>query len=224
MAEAGKDFQHRWKVATLKTLDKLDEPNKSDGRHEIGKLVDKQITTPLRYLLNDLQAFLSDLNQIFSQAIELGKAAERDQMNIIIEKTPYVSEQHSGGWKDWLDESYEPDYGSDESPSSPTSTLTTASLVFRTEPLLTSPKISRQAETNGEIELILPGRAIFPERGIFQEGALEWQKIHNASSEAARAKNRLNRRQSMVGSGSIVQSPMQPSSLWGSSSLLEQRE
>lgn len=226
MAEAGSDFQHRWKVATLKTLDKLDETNKTKGQHEIGKLVDQQIMSPLRYLLDDSQAFLSDLNQIFSHAIELGKAAERDQMNIIIDKAPYVSDQNSGGWIDWLDETYESDYGSDKSPSSPTSTITTASFVVRNEPLLTSPKISRQAETNGEMELILPGRAMFPDRGIFQEGALQWQKIRNASSDVARAKNGIIRRQSAstAGLGMSLHSPMQPSSMWGASRLVDQPE
>ncbi|OCT49040.1 hypothetical protein CLCR_04651 [Cladophialophora carrionii] len=226
MAEAGRDFQHRWKVATLKTLDKLDNMNKTNGQDEIWKLVDQQIMGPLRYLLGDPQAFLSDLTQIVSQAIELGKAAERDQMKLIFDQAPSVSEQNSGWWIDWLDESYEPDYGTDQSPSSPTSTITTASLIVRTEPLLTSPKILRQVETSEEIELILPGRAIFPERGIFQEGALQWQKIRNASSEVARARNGIGRRQSTstAGLGMSAQSPMQPSILWGASRLVEQRE
>lgn len=227
MAEAGRDFQHRWKVATLKTLDNLDNKNKTNGQHEIWKLVDQQIMGPLRYLLDDPKAFLSDLNQIVSQAIELGKAAERDQMQIIFDQAPCVSEQNSGGWIDWLDESYEPDYGTDESPSSPTSTITpTASLIVRTEPLLTSPKILRQVETNEEFELILPGRAIFPERGIFQEAALHWQKIRNASSEVARARTGIGRRQSVstTGLGMSMQSSMQPSTLWGASNSVEERE
>ncbi|OAG37155.1 hypothetical protein AYO21_08690 [Fonsecaea monophora] len=223
MAEAGRAFQHRWKVATLKTLDTLDETNIANAQVEIRKLVEQEIIRPLQILVDDSQAFLSDLNQIFPLAIDLGKAAERDQMNIIIDKTPYVSEQDSGGWIDWLDESYEPDYGSDESPSSPTSSITAASLVVRKDPLLTSPKILRQVETNGEMELILPGRAIFPERGIFQEGALQWQKIRNASSEVARAMNGMGRRQSTstVGLGMSMQSPMKTSIQWGASSLVE---
>ncbi|KEF53399.1 uncharacterized protein A1O9_10374 [Exophiala aquamarina CBS 119918] len=226
MAEAGKDFQHRWKVATLKTLDNLDKTNMPNGQHKIGKIVDQQIIGPLRYLLDDSQALLSDLNQIFCQAIELGKAAERDQMNIILDVTPYLSAQNSGGWIEWLGEDYESDYGSDESPSSPTSTFTAASLVVRTEPLLISPKILRQAETNGPMELVLPGRAIFPERGIFQDGALQWQTIHHASSQAARAKNGSNRRQSTAtaGLGMSLHSPIQTPNLWSASSVFEQRE
>ena len=222
MAEAGRDFQHRWKVATLKMLDKLDNTNKTKGQHEIWKLVDQQIMAPLRYLLNDPQAFLSDLNHIVSQAVELGKAAERDQMKIIFNQAPYVSEQSSGGWIDCLEESYEPDYGTEESPSSPTSTTTTttASLIVRTEPLLTSPKILRQVGTNEEFELILPGRAIFPERGIFQEAALQWQKIRNASSDVARARTGT----STAGLGMSMQSSMQPSSLWGAAPFIEQQE
>ena len=226
LAETGRDFQHRWKVATLKTLDKLDDTNKADGQHEVGKLVDQQITTPLRFLLDDTQGFLSDLNPIIAKAIELGRAAERDQMNIIIDNNPYVSQKNSGEWIDLLDDNYEPDYGSDESPSSPTSTITTASLAVRTEPLLTSPKILRRAEAGGETELVLPGRAIFPERGIFQEGFLHWQKIRNASSEVARAKNGTGRRQStsVAGLGMSAPSPVQPSILWGASSWAKQRE
>lgn len=221
MAEDGRDFQHWWKVATLKALDKLDETTKTNGQHEIGRLVDQQIMSPLRYLLDGSEAFLSDLQQILSHAIELGKAAERDQMNIIVDKTPYVSEQSSGGWIDWLGESYVPDDGSDESPSSPTSTFTMTSLAIRTEPLLISPKISCQAETDGKIELIVPGKAIFPERGIFQEGALQWLKIRNASSEVARARNGIGRRQSTstAGLGMSGLSPMQTPIPWGASSL-----
>ncbi|MCJ1477243.1 hypothetical protein MMC13_005914 [Lambiella insularis] len=174
MAEAGRDFQHRWKVATLKMLDKLDNTNKTKAQHEIWKLVDQQITAPLRYLLNDPQAFLADLNHIVSQAVDLGKAAERNQIKVVFSHAPYVSEQISHGWIDWLDESCEPDYGIEESPSSPTSTstITTASLIVRTVPLLTGPKLLRQVGTNEESELILPGRAIFSERDIFQEAAL----------------------------------------------------
>ncbi|OQV09937.1 hypothetical protein CLAIMM_14009 [Cladophialophora immunda] len=226
MTEAGSEFQHRWKVATLRTLDNLDEAHKVNGQHEIWRLVDKQIMGSLRHLLNDPQAFLSDLSQILVQAIELGKAAQRDQTNIAIGKIPYLGEQNSGEWIEWLDESYEPDYGSDESPSSPTSTITTASLSVRTEPLLTRPKISRQGPADGKPELIIPGQAIFPERGIFREGALRWQKIRNASSDMARARNGIGRRQSTstVGLGMNMQSPMQSSGVWGRPSLVEQRE
>ncbi|KAJ9607041.1 hypothetical protein H2200_008113 [Cladophialophora chaetospira] len=223
MAEAGRDFQHRWKVATLMTLDKLDETHKAKGEHEIGKLVDHQIMEPLRHLLDNPPVFVSAISQIFSKATELGKATERDRMNIIVDNTPYTSQQNSGEWIDWLGGSYEPDYWSDESPSSPASTVTTLSMVVRTDPLSISPKILHQAETDGNIELILPGRAIFPERGIFQEGFLQWQKIRNASSEVARARNGMDRRQSTstVGLGMNVQSPTKMSTLWGASSLIE---
>ena len=207
-------FNHRWKVTTLKALDKLDNTNKTNGQHEIWKLVDQQIMGPLRYLLDDPKAFLADLNQVVSQAIELGKAAERNQMQVIFDQAPSVSEQNSRGWIDWFDESYEHDYGTDESPSSPTSTITTtASLIVRTEPLSTSPKILRQVETNEEFELILPGPAIFPERDMFQEAALQWQKIRNASSEVARARTGIGRRQSRstTGLGMSIQASMQPS-------------
>jgi hypothetical protein len=234
MAETGREFQRWWKVATLKTLDKLDETDRVNGQHEMAKLVDQQIMRPLQYLLDDPQAFLSDLNQIFPDAIRLGKAAERDQMKVIIDKNPSVSEQNLGGWIDWPGETYEPDFGSDESPTSPTSTstitTTRASLVVRTEPLWISPKIMRQAEANGHVELIVQGRAMFPERGIFQEGALQWQKIRNASSEVARGRNGIGRRQSTStsmstgGLGMSVPSPIAPSVLWGTSSFIAERE
>lgn len=219
LATYGEDFQHNWKVSTLKALDRLDD--KVDVATLVDELIEQQVTALLQPLLddNDLDTFRDDLKVVYNDAIELGRTADRDQSPVCIDKSPVVNDR--AGWKEYSSEEYDMEDGASMSSTLPTSDIPPG-------PLFVSPKIYRMGEGASttptgitgrvEMEVIVPGVALFPHTGIFQEGVMDWQKIRGASRELARNINGKVRRSSTstsatgLGIGGV--SPMEPSKRW----------
>lgn len=231
----GNNVQQNWKVSTLKSLDQLDDG--LDTGEQVDELIAEWVVAHLQPLLDDSRAgqFKDELKVVFTDAIELGKTVERDQSPVHIETAPSLNDPD--GWKEYLSDEYEMSDATDLSATSPT-------MDSPPEPLFVSPKIFRWktraaatalAKTSApaaatgattptttagrpEIELIQQGLALFPSTGIFQEGALEWQRISTAGREAAKNINGKARRPSMstsmTGSGTMPRSPTQPSKRW----------
>jgi hypothetical protein len=196
-------------------LDQLDDA--VDVGEQVDDLITEKVIACLQPLLDDSQAdqFKDDLKVVFTDAIELGKIAERDQSPVYIDRIPSVSDRD--GWKEYLSEEYETSDASDLSATSPT-------MDSPPEPLFVSPKIFRWAAravataiattsatatataaatttataSRPEVEVIQPGLALFPGTGIFQEGASDWQRISSAAREVARNTNSGARRQSIT--------------------------
>ncbi|KAK5194501.1 hypothetical protein LTR92_005743 [Exophiala xenobiotica] len=221
----GDEVQRHWKISTLKALDQLDAAEDVGDCTE--EMIDQKIVAPLEPLLdnNKVDRFVTDLRTIFRAATELGKMARNDQSPVYLDTSPFVSDRD--GWKEYWTEPDEITDTINQSPTSPTTHV-------RLEPLFVSPKIYRHrgmtgqtatATTNiaagvgeAEVEIIRPGSALFPATGIFQLGALDWQKIRDAGKEAAKNINGLTRRQSrsisVTGSGTVPTSPIAPSKKW----------
>ncbi|KAK5455259.1 hypothetical protein LTS15_005979 [Exophiala xenobiotica] len=221
----GHEVQRHWKISTLKALDQLDAAEDVGDCTE--EVIDQKIVAPLQPLLdnNKVDRFVTDLKRIFRAATDLGKMARNDQLPVYLDTSPFVSDRD--GWKEYWAEPDEITDTINQSPTSPTTHV-------RLEPLFVSPKIYRYrgmtaqtatATTNiaagvgeAEVEIIRPGSALFPDTGIFQLGALDWQKIRDAGKEAARNINGPARRQSrsvsMTGSGTVPISPIAPSKKW----------
>jgi hypothetical protein len=227
LAAHGEDVQHNWKVSTLKILTQLDD--KVDVGKFVDKLIDSKIIATLQPLLDDIQLepLTDDLKAVFIDAIELGRTAERDQSLVCYDTSPSMSDRV--GWKEYLSEEYE--MMGDAADLS--TTLSTSD--FLPEPLFVSPKIFRKVKRAGltgtattpvttapecreEVEVILPGVALFPDTGIFQEGATDWQRIRGAGREAAMNTNGKVRRSSTnpigTGLGMVPKSPLEPSKRW----------
>jgi hypothetical protein len=221
----GHEVQRHWKISTLKALDQLDAAEDVGDCTE--EVIDQKIVAPLQPLLdnNKVDRFVTDLRTIFRAATELGKMARNDQSPVYLDTSPFVSDRD--GWKEYWTE---PDDITDTINQSPTSATTHV----RLEPLFVSPRIYRHrvmtgqvatATTNiaagvgeAEVEIIRPGSALFPDTGIFQLGALDWQKIRDAGKEVARNINgparRPSRSISVTGSGTVPTSPIAPSKKW----------
>jgi hypothetical protein len=216
----GADFQHNWKVSTLKILDQLDD--KEDVRDLIGSLVDANVVVPLMPLLDDSQmdSFRGDLKELFTEAIALGREAERDQSMVYVETVPSMLKGREG-WRECLTstEEYDTRDASDLSAASSASG-------FLPKPLFVSPKIFRKVKDIGseaatatgssKVELIQEGVALFPDTGIFNVGASDWQRISGASAEAAKNNGgswlrRSSTSTTVTGPG---MSPASPSTTW----------
>ena len=221
----GHEVQRHWKVSTLKALDQLDVA--IDVGDFTEELIDQKIVAPLQPLLDDnrVNQFMIDLKSVFRTATKLSKIARNDQSPVYLETSPLMSDRD--GWKEYWTEPDEITDTIDQSPTSPTTDI-------RLEPLFVSPKIYRHRGMTGqtatatttiaagfgeaEVEIIRPGRALFPDTGIFQLGALDWQKIRDAAKEVARNINgqgrRPSRSMSVTGSGTVPKSPIAPSKKW----------
>lgn len=223
----GEDVQQNWKVSTLRIFDQLDD--RVDVGEQVDAIISEKVVACLRPLLDDSRTdqFMDDLRVIFTDAIELGKMAERDRSPVYIDTTPSVNDPD--GWKEYLDEDYEMSDLSELSANSPT-------MDSPFEPLFVAPRIYRRAAraaprglattsttttaipSRPEIDVIQPGLALFPRTGIFLEGSSSWQKISNAGREAAKNINGKARRQSMntsiTSSATTLRSPTQPSKKW----------
>lgn len=227
----GEDVQQNWKVSTLRMLDQLDDG--VDVGEQVDAIISERVVAYLHPLLDDSRAdqFTDDLKVIFTDAIELGKMAERDQSPVYIDTTPSMNDPD--GWKEYLAEDYEMSDSSELSANSPI-------MDSPFEPLFVAPKIFRRAAraaaraasrglattsttttaipSRPEIEVIQPGLALFPRTGIFLEGSSGWQKISSAGREAAKNINGKARRQSMnmsiTSSATTLRSPTQPSKKW----------
>jgi hypothetical protein len=216
----GADFQHNWKVSTLKILDHLDE--KEGVGRLISHLVDANVVSPLMPLLDDahVNSFREDLKELFTEAIALGREAERDQSMVYVETVPSTLKGREG-WKEYLTstEEYDTRDASDLSAVSPTSG-------FLPKPLFVSPKVFRKVKDIGseattatgssKVELIQEGVALFPDTGIFHMGASDWQRISGASAEAAKNNGgswlrRSSTSTTVTGPG---MSPASPSTTW----------
>lgn len=192
MAQYGEDVQRRWKVSTTRTLEQLDASMDVSGT--VGLIVDLKLVAPLYELLNDddqADKFKSDLKWVFISAIELSRKAESDKSPVCVDMSPSVSDR--AGWQEYSTEKFETKVPDDL-------VRGLSNVHIRHEPLCVQPKIYRRtrqatttvpspAATRGgtEIEVIRRGVALFPETGIFQDGALLWQKIRYAGMEVARS-------------------------------------
>lgn len=225
LADDGEDFQHSWKVSTLKALDKLDD--KVDVEELVDNVIDQAVITALQPLLDDgrVDQFKDDLKAVFAEAIDLGRIAQRDDSPVYFEKTPSLND--SAGWKEYSSEDYAISDAASLSPTSPTSDIPLG-------PLYVSPKIFRKGERvnptatattsvtapagRSEVEVIQPGVALFPGTGIFHEGAMDWQRIHGAGRELAKNINGKGRRTSLstsgTGLGILPRSPQEASKRW----------
>lgn len=218
-AQCGEDVQRRWRVSTLKALKQLDAAADVSGM--AGQIVDQHIVAPLYELLDQNQAdkFKNDLKGIFVNAIELGRIVESDEMPVYLDRAPSISERD--GWREYSTEKYEAE---DTDGLSPDSTITR----MVREPLCVQPRIFRRsgkatASTSGgdgTTEVIQPGVALFPDTGIFQDGASQWQKIYNAGMEAARSvsgKGKSHSRNTSISHsalGTSPRTPVQSSTAW----------
>jgi hypothetical protein len=234
LAPDGENFQQNWKISTLKGLADLDES--VDTRDLFKELIDHKVITPLRPLLDDeqLEQFESDLKDLLRQAVELGKLAERDQFGVVLDRKPTLS--NCDGWQEKLTD----EDGTDMLDGSPTGQATTT---FHPRPLFVSPKIYREGRpaqmkplpalppltastVEGQIELIQPGIALFPDTGIFQKAWSEHQIYQDRSKELlVRDGNGRGRRAStttsLANSTILQRSPvqLQPSSSWSARKL-----
>ncbi|KIW63992.1 hypothetical protein PV04_08952 [Phialophora macrospora] len=215
----GADFQHNWKVSTLKILGQLDE--KTDVGRLLVDMIEAKVVSPLKPLLDDAQvdSFRNDLKELFTDAIALGREAERDQSMVYVETVPSMMKDPEG-WKEYLgsSEEYDTSDATDPSAVSPASEISP-------EPLFVSPKIFRGVEDFGaeatatggsKVELIQMGVALYPDTGIFLEGALEWQRIRGASKEAAKNNGSpwLRRSSTSTTATGLGISPRSPSHRW----------
>lgn len=172
-------------MSTLKALKQLDAT--ADVSGIAGQIVDLHIVTPLYALLDQDQAdrLKYDLEGIFVNAIELGRSAESDELPIYLDRAPSMSERD--GWREYSPEKYEAEDTEGWGPDSPITPMVH-------EPLCVQPRILRRSRKatsstsrgDGTTEVIQSGVALFPDTGIFQEAASQWQRIHNAGMEAAR--------------------------------------
>lgn len=198
MAQYGENVQRRWKVSTCKTLEQLDAAEDASGA--FGDIIEQEIVTPLYELLNGAQTdkFKTDLKGVFASALELSRRSESDQSPVCFGPAPSMSEQ--GGWMEYSPEKYE---------ASDTDDLVLdASIVhIRHEPLYVRPKIFRSPGRatsafpsltiktgREEADMIQAGIVLFPDTGIFQEGASQWQKIWYAGVEVAKEDRRAGAR------------------------------
>lgn len=224
MAQYGEDAQRRWKVSTSKTLRQLDATMDVSGT--VDRIIDQEIVTPLYVLLKADQTdkFKSDLKGVFDSAVELSRKAETDRSPVYLDRSPSVSDR--GGWEEYSLEKFETDDADDLVPN-------TSIVHIRQEPLCVRPKIFRHTgETDtsststsltittggAEVETILSGVALFPDTGIFQEGAFLWQKIWYAGMEVARGvggKGKPQSRSTSISLNASPRSPFQPSKTWG---------
>ncbi|KEF53487.1 uncharacterized protein A1O9_10462 [Exophiala aquamarina CBS 119918] len=225
LAAYGEDFQQNWKVSTLKILEELDD--KVDVGELVDTLIEQTVIDILQPLLDDSQLglFKDELKIVYNDAIELGRIGERDQSPVYPDTTASVNDR--AGWKEYLSEDYDMDDAANLSRTSSTSEISFG-------PLFVSPKMCRKSERvsptptaatpvttlgNGaETEVILPGVALFPNTGIFQEGAMHWRRIQGAGREIAKNINGVGRRPStstsMKSLGSAPASPREPSKRW----------
>jgi hypothetical protein len=173
LAADGDQVQRYWKVSTLKTLDQLDAT--SDSLQLMEVLAEEVIET-VRPLLDERQVtqFQTELRQLFTKAVQLGKKAERDRLPIQISREPSSSD--AKGWQEYSQDLYEA--SDSDRPSPPMESQA---------PLYVIPRVYRPAtETTPEL-LIHAGSALFPHTGIFQEGLAEWQQMKNAVREATKS-------------------------------------
>jgi len=224
----GEEVQRRWKVSTLKVLQQLDNP--VDTSEIVGKIVDREIVGALYELVEERQTdqLKYDLKGIFTAAVELGRSVESDEVPMSLERVPSMSERD--GWREYSTEKYEADEKDDAG-------LKASTLSVPREPLCVQPKIlRRRSETaeptptststsgKGAIEVIQAGVALFPDTGIFQDGAAQWKEIHNAGIQAATnvgaRKGSLSRTTTMTSIGVhspvvALRSPTLPSRVFG---------
>jgi hypothetical protein len=173
LAADGDQVQRNWKVSTLKKLDQLDATSDSSQLMEV---LTEEVIETVRPLLDERQAtqFRTELRQLFTKAVQLGKTAERDRLPIQISREPSLSDEK--GWREYSQDLYEAS-DSDLRPPPMESQL----------PLYVTPRVYRPlTETTPEL-LIHAGSALFPHTGIFQESLEEWQQMKNAVREATKS-------------------------------------
>jgi hypothetical protein len=193
LAADGNQVQRDWKVSTLRMLDQLD--GTSDSLHLVESLA-AEVMDILRPLLDDRQVirFQTDLRQLFTRSIELGKTAERDRSPIQISREPSLDD--SNGWQEYCQGLSE--VSGTDLPSPPMGSQ---------HPLYVTPKIYRPATEETHEFLILAGSALFPHTGIFQQGLAEWQHIKNAYREAAKSFGKSRKAST---SSAVIVSPTWP--------------
>jgi hypothetical protein len=173
LAADGHQVQRNWKVSTLKMLDQLDATADS---LQLMEVLTEEVIETLRPLLDErlVTQFRTELRQLFTIAVQLGKTAERDRVPIQISREPSLSD--TKGWREYSQGRYEA--SDSDLPSPPMESQV---------PLYVTPKIYRPAtETTPEL-LIRAGSALFPHTGIFQENLAEWQQMKNAVREATKS-------------------------------------
>jgi hypothetical protein len=140
------------------------------------EVLTEEVIETLRPLLDErlVTQFRTELRQLFTIAVQLGKTAERDRVPIQISREPSLSD--TKGWREYSQGRYEA--SDSDLPSPPMESQV---------PLYVTPKIYRPAtETTPEL-LIRAGSALFPHTGIFQENLAEWQQMKNAVREATKS-------------------------------------
>jgi hypothetical protein len=190
LAADGDQVQRNWKVSTLKMLGQLDTT--SDTLHLMEFLTDEVIGI-VRPLLDEPEPiqFRTELQQLFTKAIQLGKMAERDRLPVRFSREPSSSD--TKGWLDYSQGRYEAnDFDLPSSPMEPQ------------VPMYVTPKIYRPATDTTPELLVHAGSALFPHTGIFQENLAEWQQIKNAVREASKCVSKSRK----LSTSSTLVSPM----------------
>jgi hypothetical protein len=187
LAADGDQVQRNWKVSTLKMLDQLDATSDS---LQLMEVLTEEVIEPVRPLLDEHQVeqFRTELRQLFTKAVELGKAVERDRLPIQISREPSSSD--TKGWQEYSQGLYEANDSGLPSPPMESQV-----------PLYVTPRAYRPAtETTPEL-LIRAGSALFPHTGIFQESMIEWQQMKNAVREATQ---RISKSRKMSTSSTVM--------------------
>jgi hypothetical protein len=168
----GGQVQQNWKVSTLKMLDRLDD---SSGLPSSLNLVIGEVIETLRPLLGDrlVTQCQEELRQLFIEAVEFGKTAERDRTPVQISRDPSLEDPV--GWIECF-ENYSEDSGDVVSPMTP---------VEPPSALYVTPKIYRPKTAGQEEQVLCAGSALFPNTGIIQQGWAEWESFKKASRELA---------------------------------------
>ncbi|ETI21038.1 hypothetical protein G647_07381 [Cladophialophora carrionii CBS 160.54] len=223
LATEGPDFQHDWKVSTLKMLGRLDE--KADVDHLITETVEGKVVNPLKSLLDraHIESFRNDVKALLTDAIALGREAERDQSPVYVDTSPSLLKD-SNGWKEYLSssEEYDTSDGADPSVASPGSDLDPKALFVSPKIFREMMEIGSEAKATGsfKLELIQMGVALFPDTGIFHQGEMEWNRVRSTIKEAARSSGGWMRRSSTsttatgLGISPISPSTISPSKNW----------
>jgi hypothetical protein len=113
------------------------------------KWIDDTVIDTLQPLLDDdrLERFKIDLKAVFAEAIDLGRAADLDQVLVFLDTTPSVSDR--AGWREYLSEEYDVDDTAGLSPMSPVAVHTGQMACVK--PQLASPGgAARQGRKEGE--------------------------------------------------------------------------
>jgi hypothetical protein len=192
LAADGDQVQRNWKVSTLRMLDQLDATSDS---LQLMEVLTEEVIEIVRPLLDERQAtqFRTELQQLFTKAVQLGKMAERDRLPIRVSREPSSSDTE--GWREHSQGLYEA--SDSDLPSPPMEPQV---------PLYVIPRVYRPAtETTPEL-LIHAGSALFPHTGVFQESLAEWQQMKNAIREATKSISKSRK----LSTSSTVVTPIWP--------------